>query len=219
MKPVDATAPETVVLVHGVLMRGGELALLARRLRRCGYLPRFFDYPSRNRNVHGNARALVKFIQNLREPVVHLVGHSLGGVLILHALQVEPELPPGRVVLLGTPARGSRVAQRLHRLAWGRWLLGNSLEGGLLETAPEWARQRELGVIAGRIPLGIGLILGVLSGAHDGTVAVAETAVKGAQGSIVLSTTHTGLVFSRVVADQVCYFLKHACFKPAATPR
>ena len=43
---------------------------------------------------------------------VHLVGHSMGGVLILRALQADPGMPPGRVVLMGAPVRGSAVARR-----------------------------------------------------------------------------------------------------------
>ena len=210
--------PETVVLVHGVLMNGRELFLLARRLRQCGFKPVFFDYPSRHRNIEEHARALVAFIEALRVPVVHLVGHSLGGLVILRALVTHPDLPPGRVVLLGSPVRGSGVARRLARAGWGRWLLGHSTEGGLLDAAAVWDGRRELGVIAGRRPLGLGMLLGGVSGAHDGTVAVAETQLDGAQATVVLDTNHTGLVFSRPVAARVCRFLAHGHFEaPAAS--
>jgi pimeloyl-ACP methyl ester carboxylesterase len=208
--------PETVVLVHGILMNGRELFLLARRLRQCGFEPVCFDYPSRHRNVEQHARALVAFIEALPTPAVHLVGHSLGGLVILHALGMHPDLPPGRIVLLGSPVRGSGVARRLQRSAWGRWLLGRSAEGGLLDAAPVWDGRRELGVIAGRLPLGVGVLLGGLSGAHDGTVAVTETQLDGAQAAVVLDTSHTGLVFSRPVAAQVCRFLKQGHFDASA---
>ena len=42
---------ETVVLVHGVLMTGKVMAVLARRLKGCGYRTVLFDYPSRRRNL------------------------------------------------------------------------------------------------------------------------------------------------------------------------
>jgi pimeloyl-ACP methyl ester carboxylesterase len=204
--------PETVVLVHGILMNGRELALLARRLRQCGFNPVVFDYPSRLRTVDEHARALQQFIKDLHAPVVHLVGHSLGGLVILRALERSTELPPGRIVLLGSPVRGSGVAHRLQRAAWGRWLLGRSAEGGLLDAAADWDGRRELGIIAGRRPLGVGRLLGGLNGAHDGTVAVAETRLDGACAAVVLDTTHTGLVFSRPVAERVCHFLKDGHF-------
>ncbi len=203
---------ETVVLVHGVLVNGRELFLLARRLRQCGFNPVVFDYPSRQRTVEQNAQALVSFIEALREPVVHLVGHSLGGLVILRALGMRPDLPPGRVVLLGSPVWGSGVARRLQRAVWGRWLLGRSTEGGLLGATPDWDGRRELGIIAGRRPMGMGVFLGGLDGAHDGTVGVAETQLDGAHAAIVLDTTHTGLVFSRPTAERVCRFLKQGHF-------
>lgn len=209
---------ETVILVHGILMNGRELALLARRLRQCGFRPVVFDYPSRQRHVEQHAQALVSFIEGLQVPLVHLVGHSLGGLVILRALGMCRDLSPGRVVLLGSPVRGSGVARRLQRAAWGRWLLGRSAEGGLLKAAPDWDGRRELGIIAGRRPLGVGVLLGGLSGAHDGTVAVEETRLDGACTSVVLDTTHTGLVFSRPVAEHVCRFLRHGHFEiPAAS--
>jgi pimeloyl-ACP methyl ester carboxylesterase len=208
---------ETVVLVHGVLMNGRELTLLARRLRQCGFNPVVFDYPSRQRHVEQHAKALVSFIEGLQVPLVHLVGHSLGGLVILRALEMRRDLPPGRVVLLGTPVRGSGVARGLKGKVWGRWLLGRSAEGGLLEGAPDWDGLRELGIIAGRTPLGVGALLGGLSGVHDGTVAVEETRLDGACTSVVLDTTHTGLVFSRPVAERVCCFLKDGHFDVPAT--
>jgi pimeloyl-ACP methyl ester carboxylesterase len=210
--------PETVVLVHGVLMNGLELSLLVRRVRHCGFGPVVFDYPSRHRSVGQNAQALVAFIEGLQAPVVHLVGHSLGGLVILRALAMHPDLPPGRVVLLGSPVRGSGVARRLQRVPWGRWLLGRSVEGGLLDAVPDWDGRRELGIIAGRLPLGVGRLLGGLSGAHDGTVAVAETQLDGVCATVVLETNHTGLVFSRSAAERVCRFLRQGHFDaPAAS--
>lgn len=207
---------EAVVLVHGVLMTGRELALLSRRLRHCGFAPVAFEYPSRQRDLRQHARALVRFVGNLGAPVVHLVGHSLGGLVILQALSLQPDLPPGRVVLLGSPVRGSRVARRLAGYPGGRWLLGRSIDA-LLGDAPGWQAQRDLGLIAGTLPLGIGLMTGGLSGRHDGTVAVNETRLAGAQHAIEIHTSHTGLVFSGAVARQVCSFLRHGQFANPGT--
>lgn len=203
----------TVVLVHGVLMPGGELRLLARRLRQRGFNPVIFRYPSRRRDLRRNAEALARFAGTRKGTVVHFVGHSLGGLVILQALR-QAGLPRGRVVLLGTPVQGSRVAQRLSRFGPGRWLLGKSTEGGLLQAAPAWIYERDIGIIAGTLPVGIGRVFSDLPGAHDGTVTVAETGLAGATDRIVVPVTHTGLVVSRAVARQVCAFLQHGHFIP-----
>jgi pimeloyl-ACP methyl ester carboxylesterase len=203
---------ETVVLVHGVLMTGKVMAVLARRLKGCGYRTELFDYPTRRHSMRDNARLLTRFIGGLGAGRVHLVGHSMGGMLILRALQDNPGMPPGRVVLMGTPVRGSGVAKRLYSYGPGRWLLGASAEGGLLEAVPDWTYGREIGVIAGDMPVGIGMALGGLSGRHDGTVGVAETCLEGATDTLVVNASHTSLVLSRRVAGQICNFLRQGHF-------
>jgi hypothetical protein len=205
--------PETVVLVHGVLMPGAELKLLERRLRNCGFIPSIFRYPSRRRGLQRNADALARIAGTLKGPAVHFVGHSLGGLVILQALR-QAGLPRGRVVLLGSPTQGSRVAQRLNQNVPGRWLLGRSTAGGLLQAVPACDYDRDIGIIAGDLPVGIGRVFSDLPGEHDGTVTVAETELAGATDRIVVSATHTGLVVSRAVARQVCAFLQHGHFIP-----
>lgn len=203
---------ETVVLVHGVLMTGRVMAVLGRRLKGCGYRPVLFDYPSRRRSMRENAQSLARFIDGVGAGQVHLVGHSMGGMLILRALQAHPDMPPGRVVVMGSPVRGSGVAKRLCRYGPGRWLLGASTEEGLLEAVPDWTYGREIGVIAGELPLGIGVALGGVSGRHDGTVGVAETCFEGATDTLVVRASHTSMVLSRPVAGQICNFLRQGRF-------
>ena len=204
---------EVVVLVHGALVPGDELRLLAHRLRRRGFDAVIFRYPSRRRDLRHNADALARFAGSQRGPVVHCVGHSLGGLVILQALR-QAGLPRGRVVLLGSPVQGSRVAQRLTQYGPGRWLLGKSATDGLLQAAPDWDYDRDIGIIAGDLPIGVGRLLGGLPGEHDGSVSIAETEVAGATDRIVVRVTHTGLVVSREVARQVCEFLRHGRFSP-----
>jgi len=194
-------------------MPGGELRLLAHRLRRRGFDPVIFRYPSRRRDVRRNAEALARFAGTRKGTAVHFVGHSLGGLVILQALR-QAGLPRGRVVLLGAPVQGSRVAQRLCRYGPGRWLLGESTAGSLLQAAPAWDYDRDVGIIAGNLPVGVGRVLSDLPGEHDGTVAVAETLIDGATDRLVVPVSHTGLVVSRAVARQVCAFLQYGHFIP-----
>ena len=208
---------ETVVLVHGVLMTGKVMAVLARRLKGCGYRPVIYDYPTRRRSMLDNARSLAQFVENLGTGRVHLVGHSMGGVLILRALQVNPGLPPGRVVVMGAPVRGSAVAKRLCCYGPGRWLLGASAEEGLLEAVPDCSYGREIGVIAGEMPIGLGMVLGRPGDRHDGTVGVAETCLPGATDTLVINASHTSLVLSHKVARQVCSFLRQGRFSMPAS--
>lgn len=206
---------EAVVLIHGLWMPALVMAPLARRLRRAGWATFRFAYSSRHATLRENAAALAAFVRGIDAPRVHFVAHSLGGLLLMQLLQDIPGLPPGRVVLLGTPYSGSHVARRLSRHAWGRWLCGLSLDA-LLGDGPRWTGERELGIIAGSVPIGAGWIVSGLAKPNDGTVAVAETVVAERTDAITLPVTHSGLVFSAAVARQLVHFLNTGSFQRQA---
>jgi len=188
------------------------MGLLARRLRLCGYRTAVFGYHSLTQTLENNAAQLAGFIREQGDTTVHLVGHSLGGLVILQALQTNPGLVKGRSVLLGSPVQGSVVARRLYRHRGVRWMLGRGAAGGLLKGAAPWLAQLPLGVIAGNRPVGIGQLIGGLAGDNDGTVTVAETRLENATASVQVHATHTGLMFSREVAAEVCSFLREGHF-------
>jgi pimeloyl-ACP methyl ester carboxylesterase len=208
----NASAPQTVILVHGIWMSSLELMLLAWRLRRCGYRTLRFHYRSLRWPVRHNAACLARRVQQLPAGTTHLVAHSLGGLVVLQALQDHPELISGRIVLLGSPVKGSAVARHIYARRLLRWLIGRSGEQGLLGGGPRWGGWQSLGVIAGNRSLGIGRLMGGLSGTNDGVVNLGETTIDGAQDSLVVESSHMGLFTSRRVARQVCAFLKHGRF-------
>jgi hypothetical protein len=103
--------------------------------------------------------------------------------------------------------------------ALARSILGRSTERGLLGDVPDWPAGRDLGVVAGTLPLGFGRALCDLPEPHDGTVAAAETEVDGATDRWLVPVSHTGLLFSSVVAQGVARFLRSGRFpvpEPAA---
>lgn len=149
---------------------------------------------------------------------VHLVGHSLGGIIIYRTLERFPDLPPGRVVFLGTPAVASRAAIGAHdRLRWAAKLLGTCVAEELL-TARErrWQIQRDLGIVAGTRRMGLGQYFTRLEGENDGTVSVNEARLPGATAFITQPVSHMGLLLSARVARETGTFLKEGRFTASA---
>lgn len=209
-----SAAPQ-VVLVHGLWFGAWSLAPLARRLHRAGFEPRRFHYRTTVAALDQHARDLRAFVGVAPRTPLHFVAHSLGGLVTLQMLAENPDLPVGRVVLLGSPLRGSAVARKAMRVPGGRRLLGAAqaaLEAGFAGLATG----REIGMIAGSRGVGLGLLLGGPGGPGDGTVAVAETRAEGLADHLVLPVTHTGMLFSRAVVRQACRFLQAGQFDPSA---
>jgi Flp pilus assembly protein TadD len=205
-----------VVYVHGLWLWGGESFLLRRRLaRELGADCRTFSYRSVSASIDENAAALGAYLGTVRAEALHLVAHSMGGLVILKMFERlgARALPPGRIVFMGSPVRGSLSAVRLVRLPLGRVLLGRSAGEVLLDHSERrWTGGRELGVIAGDRAAGMGRLLGSMDGPSDGTVGAVETDLPGATDSLRLHVSHSGMVFSHEVARQVAAFLREGRF-------
>jgi pimeloyl-ACP methyl ester carboxylesterase len=204
----------SVVTVHGLWMRGASMAVLRRRLVHDPFAFHDFAYPSVTRSLADNCAALAAFVDRVPCDTVHLVGHSLGGVVICAMLESCRPARIGRVVCLGSPLRGSRTAARLARWPGGSHLVGQCLgdvqaRGGL---APCHAGV-PVGSIAGRVPLGMGRLLGPFTEPNDGTVAVAETELEGLADHLVLPVSHVALLWSAAVAAQTEHFLLRGRFR------
>jgi pimeloyl-ACP methyl ester carboxylesterase len=195
-----------VVLVHGAWVSSVTMLLLARRLRASGFETHSFDYKTRLEDLSTLAERLYRFLASRGASEPHLVGHSYGGLLVLEMLACHAETPVGRIVLLGTPARGSKVARSLATTALGRWFLGESERA--LTAGRDQPVVAETGVIAGNRPLGLGQLVQKFGESNDGTVAVSETRLESPKASFEVPVTHTGLLISRAVADQTARFLR-----------
>jgi len=198
---------DTVFLLHGIWMRGFAMGLIARRLREAGFNTRVFDYASLFHGADVSATRLAEAVQYAPGERVHLIGHSLGGLVAL--LATEGLDRAGRTVCLGSPLLGSEAARRVAGIA--PWAMGESGQR-LCTGLTAWTGSRDVGVIAGRLPFGLAQMLGGFADDSDGTVRVAETRLPGIRAHHVLPASHTGLVFSGEVADASVHFLNTGTF-------
>lgn len=201
---------ERVLLLHGLWMRGAIMTVLRQRLQQAGFVVEYFEYSSASASLERSAELLRARMRELLAPV-HLVGHSLGGLLALQACRDAPDLPGGRIVCLGSPLNGSMTARQLAGWGVGRWMVGRGRDR-LARGVPAWDGSREVGVIAGSMRLGVGTVIAKFDGDHDGTVTVAETRLQGITDHCVVAASHTGLPFSAVAAEQVLAFLRDGRF-------
>jgi len=191
-----------VILVPGLWVPAAAMALIAARLARRGYVTRSFAYRGRA-PLEANIERLARYIDGR---TVHLVGHSLGGVLVYDMLARHAEMPSGNVVLLGAPVRGCYAGRRLGSRTLGRWMLGACAARWEKHEA-RWQRAERLGVIAGTLPLGLGRALGALPGDNDGVVCVDETMVEGMSERALVPAGHSMLAVSGRVSALVEHFL------------
>jgi len=203
-----------IVTVHGLWNGGREAWLLRRRLARLTGRPVVqFRYPSVTRDFPHNAAALAAELERGGKPV-DVIGYSLGGLLALEGVRRACPGSVGRVVLLGAPVRGSATARRLLSFGrGGRRIVGNSAEslaGGVDPSVPAGV---EVGMIAGSGGMGMGRILGAMTGVSDGTVGLEETRFEGLKDHLLLPVTHTGMLFSRDVVRAIADFLLEGRFR------
>jgi pimeloyl-ACP methyl ester carboxylesterase len=205
--------PAQVVYVHGLWMPGQESLILRHRLAHDFSLPlHSFRYAAKSSTMSEIVMRLDAFIRELRSSAVHLVGHSLGGLVIHRFLECFPDQPDGRVVFLGTPCCGSRVAERAMRFAPVAHLMGPSIAEELQPRERSWSAPRPLGIVAGNQPIGVGQFVASFAEDNDGTVAVSETRMPGAADHLVLPVSHLGLLVSARVAQETGEFLTHGRF-------
>lgn len=104
-----------VILVHGLFHNPSAWIFFQRWFKKQGYPVACFAYPSWKTNWSSTEDKLVIFLQQILkdhpQQDVHLVGHSLGGLLLRAALGRLEYAPQIRSLsTLGTPYQGSKLA-------------------------------------------------------------------------------------------------------------
>ena len=208
------TAPSdrAVILLHGLGRGRGIMRRMERALLAAGWVVANVGYPSLRRpldhhadTVRGIARAL--HADGARE--IALVGHSLGGLVARAAATgaAADGWPLGRIVLLGSPAQGSTVAQVLKDFAPFRMIAGDCGQAVTpLRAAMVPVPATEIGVIAGGNG-GAGYNP-FLNGDNGGLVTVAETRRPGMETDfLMLRSLHSRLPLQRDAVAATVRFL------------
>ncbi len=204
---------EPVLLLHGLWMNRFVMGYLAHALKHDGFAAETIGYRPMRETLDSDVQRLANRVAELGAQRVHLVGHSLGGIVALRYLQRNPDARIGRVVLLGAPVAGCRAAEQFARLPGGRLLLGRSMAvwRGPFDTSLD--SRHQVGVIAGTRSLGLGRIVTRLPAPNDGVVCLDETRLPRMRDFLALPVGHAAMLVSSRVAQQTAAFLETGAFR------
>jgi len=208
---------EIIVLLHGLGRSNTSMWLLASRLEDAGYYVQRVEY----RSLHQNPDEIVKDISSQinqccqkHTQSVHFVGHSLGGLMVRAYLQNNKVDKLGRVVLLGTPNKGTEAADHFSD-SWLIDILGPTAKAlgtddKSFPTSLE-APYYPVGIIAGELKSKLNDP--VIPGKDDGLVSVEATKIDAMTDFIIIETGHSMMRYDREVADQTIEFIRNGVFK------
>lgn len=202
-----------IIILHGLYMHGLVMQPLSLRLKKLGYQTQTLTYNTVNIDEEKVFQSIDKALSTTTGNV--LVGHSLGGLMIKHYLASRrPALQQiSHVVAIGSPLKGASIVTKIQELGLGA-MLGNSPKHGLNMHEDIWDFPQKLGSIAGTIPLGARpFLLMDTQTISDGTVTVEETKISGMTDHVLTKNSHTSMIYSRYIPDQIDHFILHSHFR------
>ena len=219
LPPLSGTA---VILLHGLGRSDKSMSRLKRHFEKAGYYTITMNYPSLRASVQDNADYLHQVLESLDGiEKVHLVGYSMGGIVLRQCLATYEEPRLGRVVFIGSPNQGAELATLLKDYWAFRTFAG---PGALdLATAPHGiapklpAPKVEFGVIAGSRGVDAGYNP-FIPGDDDGTVSVESTRLPGATDTYTVRGLHQMLLYSPAVFSAAQLFLEQGRFEAGRDP-
>ena len=206
---------QNVLLIHGVLMNPLEMRFLGWQLEKSGFNIHYIYYQSVLKTPSENARIIHNKIQKMKLEQLHIVAHSLGGVITMHLFDQFDDIPDGKVIMLGSPVNGgSWIARKVQDWPVVSPLLAHSMTNALSgKDIPKWKVERDWGMIAGtKSQPGLGIFTGGLPSISDGTVLLEETQHEQQTAHTIVDISHTGLLFSKRVAKLTSNFLNTGSF-------
>ena len=208
---------EAVVLLHGMGRSWLSMALLGHRLTRDGYEVHLFGYSPRAASLDDLTRRLqTAVLEQVEAPTYHLIGHSLGNIIVRNGFDGGYRSGLGRVVMLAPPNGPAALASRLRHSRLYRWWTGDSGQklGDELFYRTLPVPNVPFGVIAG--DKGHGL---TFDEPNDGVVRVANTKLAGMADWIVVHRTHTFIMLASDTHALAVRFLRTGRFREEAAGR
>ena len=209
-----------VLLLHGISRSPRSMCALEAAAQMAGYKTANPAYASRSQPLSCIADELApvvsRFVEELTGPL-HVVTHSMGGLVLRVLLSRHPQASLGRIVMLAPPNQGSEVADLLgNNLFYKFWFgpAGQQLmtsRGGRAIHLPA-TTGFEVGIIAGsRSIYPIASLL--LPRPNDGRVSVSSTKLDGMTDHLPIPTSHPFITNNSAAIVQTLNFLRDGRFE------
>ena len=192
---------------------------MARGLKKAGFIPHPVDYPSRKTTIEtlarGHVAPAVRQCRRSGAECIHMVTHSLGGILARQFLQTHQLPPQSRLVMLSPPNGGSEIVDRFKNNPLFKWVVGPA--GRQLSTDHQSLPNR-----LNPVSVQVGIITGnrsrepwfnwLFSGPNDGKVSVTRARLKEMRALLEIPSGHTFIMNNGAVIEQVVFFLQRGRF-------
>ena len=201
---------QSVVLLHGMGRTRASMAALASRFERAGYVAHNYAYSQRTSSLDELSDELHQFInERVSTSRYHLVGHSLGNIIIRNGFKRKYREGLIRIVMIAPPNRPAELAQFFEGNIVYRWITGDSgqklADPAFYESLP--VPSVAFGIIAGSKGHRIGF-----EEPNDGVIKVETTKLFGASDWIVLDHTHTFIMIAPDTFEYCRRFLETGSF-------
>lgn len=217
---------ECVVLVHGLWRSGFAMNSIASDLEEHGYDTVSIDYPSTQLEIPVLAeRHLSDGLNECREKGakhIHLVTHSMGGILARQYLQTKRLPKGGKVVMLSPPNQGSELSEKFGDSWWYKWIVGpagislSQKRNGIIPRLKEI--EEPVGVIAAYRNWSL-WPESWLPTPNDGTVSVQSMRLAEMDDFVLVNSGHAMMRFNRETQYQIRHFLAKGTFFPATSEK
>jgi len=210
---------ECVILLHGLARTSSSMNDLQSALIDAGFAVAKIDYPSRKFTVEQLAAPTIekglKICQSQDAQKIHVVTHSMGGILFRQYVSEHGAELFSRTVMLAPPNNGSEVVDELRDVPGFNFLngpaglqMGTDSNSVPLKLGPA---SSDIAVIAGTFSINL-MLSTFLPDPDDGKVSVESSRLDGMCAHLQVHVSHPFIMEDEEVMPEIISYLKTGRF-------
>ena len=216
---LSAQASDCVIFLHGMSRTEISMNKLEREIAKDGYITWNKTYTTIKKPIEDVAKkhieSGIEYCESQDTESIHLLTHSLGGILVRVYLQDKEINKLGNIVMLSPPNSGSELTDLFKEWKIYQWVAGPA--GQALGTDPNSyvnslkPVEANIGVITGK-KSNDPWFSPIIPGDDDGKVSVESAKLKEMKDFLIVEATHTFIMRDMSTINQIKNFLKEGKF-------